>query len=106
MVNEPGLVLADEPTGNLDRETGEHIADVLYQLVADRGATLISVTHDPTYAQLADRRVSLRDGQLSMSLKREVKLAWWLGTPGSSSHAAVIGLLEHRGSQLDCGEWL
>ena len=64
LIAEPVLVLADEPTGNLDRETGEYIAELLFNLVQQRGATLVTVTHDPSFAALADRQVTLRDGRV------------------------------------------
>ena len=64
LIAEPVLVLADEPTGNLDRETGDRIAELLFKLVQDRGATLITVTHDPAFAALADRQVTLVDGKV------------------------------------------
>lgn len=60
----PGLVLADEPTGNLDVDTGSAIADLLFGLVAERRTTLILVTHDPAMAARADRTVRLADGRI------------------------------------------
>lgn len=60
----PALLLADEPTGNLDGATGRVVLDLLAALRAEEGATLIVVTHDPAVANLADRRIHLRDGRL------------------------------------------
>ncbi|WP_264272980.1 putative ABC transporter ATP-binding protein YbbA [Duffyella gerundensis] len=60
----PGLLFADEPTGNLDRKTGEHIVDLLFSLNRDTGTTLILVTHDEQLAARCDRRLRLRDGKL------------------------------------------
>lgn len=60
----PALLLADEPTGNLDGETGRLVLDLLVGMRADQGATLIVVTHDPAVAELADRRIHLRDGRM------------------------------------------
>ncbi len=60
----PALLLADEPTGNLDGATGRVVLDLLVAMRADEGATLVLVTHDPAVAALADRRVHLRDGRI------------------------------------------
>jgi predicted ABC-type transport system involved in lysophospholipase L1 biosynthesis ATPase subunit len=61
-MNEPGLLLADEPTGNLDRTTGQGVLDVLCALARERGMTMVVVTHDPATAARADRSVRLVDG--------------------------------------------
>lgn len=61
----PGLLFADEPTGNLDRHTGERIADLLFSLNRDHATTLILVTHDEQLAARCQRRLRLRDGKLS-----------------------------------------
>jgi putative ABC transport system ATP-binding protein len=60
----PTLLLADEPTGNLDSATGASIIELLLQLRQERGSTLLLVTHDPALATHADRVVSLLDGRL------------------------------------------
>lgn len=60
----PALLFADEPTGNLDRQTGDKIADLLFSLNREHGTTLILVTHDPLLAARCDRRLLLVDGQL------------------------------------------
>lgn len=62
LVVEPVLVLADEPTGNLDHETGEGVLDLLEKLVPDRGATLLLVTHSKEAAARASRVLELDDG--------------------------------------------
>lgn len=60
----PAVLFADEPTGNLDRQTGDRIADLLFSLNRDSGTTLILVTHDPELAARCDRTLLLRDGKL------------------------------------------
>jgi predicted ABC-type transport system involved in lysophospholipase L1 biosynthesis ATPase subunit len=64
LITEPDLLLADEPTGNLDSATGEAILAVLGDVVSDVGATLVMVTHDPGVAARAGRVLHLRDGRL------------------------------------------
>jgi putative ABC transport system ATP-binding protein len=61
---EPRVILADEPTGNLDSRTGTEIIETLAGLAADRGATVIVATHDIGLAGRAQRRLAMRDGQL------------------------------------------
>ena len=58
------LLLADEPTGNLDAENGGRVLDLMLGLQRDRGATLILVTHDPSLAAMADRTIRLHDGRV------------------------------------------
>lgn len=60
----PALLLADEPTGNLDGATGRVVLDMLVAMRAEEGATLVLVTHDPAVAGLADRRIHLLDGHI------------------------------------------
>jgi putative ABC transport system ATP-binding protein len=60
----PSLLLADEPTGNLDGATGRVVLDLLTEMRETAGATLVLVTHDPAVADLADRRIHLRDGRI------------------------------------------
>ncbi|HWE76405.1 MAG TPA: ABC transporter ATP-binding protein [Stellaceae bacterium] len=61
---EPSLLLADEPTGNLDGETGQQVIDLLFALHAKRGTTLLLITHDPALAARCDRIIHLRDGHI------------------------------------------
>ena len=63
LANDPSIVLADEPTGNLDSSTGRHIMDLLLGIHRSRRTTLILVTHDAELAALADERLVLRDGR-------------------------------------------
>jgi putative ABC transport system ATP-binding protein len=64
IVSNPAILVADEPTGNLDEKTGESIIDLLFALKRDRGATLVLVTHDLNLARLCDRMVRLRSGHI------------------------------------------
>ena len=63
LANDPPIVLADEPTGNLDSTTGRHIMDLLLNVRRTRKSTLVLVTHDAELASLADTRLVLRDGR-------------------------------------------
>jgi putative ABC transport system ATP-binding protein len=63
LANDPPIVLADEPTGNLDTANGRHIMDLLRGIHATRGTTVVLVTHDAELAALADGRLVLRDGR-------------------------------------------
>ena len=64
LANEPGLLLADEPTGNLDSVSQDEILRLLHRLRAERGLTLLMVTHSPDVARSCDRVVRMRDGQI------------------------------------------
>ena len=64
LMNEPRLILADEPTGNLDRSTGAQLLDLLFGIVRDNGRAMVIVTHDPAVAERCDRRLRLQDGVL------------------------------------------
>ena len=62
MVNQPEIIFADEPTGNLDSTTGEKIEELLFNLNRDKNITLIIVTHDPELAARCDRQIHIKDG--------------------------------------------
>jgi putative ABC transport system ATP-binding protein len=64
LINHPKLLLADEPTGNLDSRTGEEIVDLLLELRARHGTTIVLATHDSQVAARCDRVVRLRDGRV------------------------------------------
>jgi putative ABC transport system ATP-binding protein len=62
VATDPAILVADEPTGNLDEKTGQSIIDLMFRLKRERGSTLVLVTHDPGLAALCDRQVRLRSG--------------------------------------------
>ena len=64
LANQPPILLADEPTGNLDTTTGQQIIELLLSINRDRGTTLVLVTHDPDLARVADMSIALRDGRV------------------------------------------
>ena len=64
-VTEPRLLFADEPTGNLDSETGEHVIELLFQMNRERGTTLVLVTHDAELAKRCDRRLHISAGAIT-----------------------------------------
>jgi len=65
LMNGPSVLLADEPTGNLDQETGTAVLDLLLDLGRTHGTTLVIVTHDPDVAAKAGRIVEMKDGRIS-----------------------------------------
>lgn len=69
LVTEPAIVLADEPTGNLDSRAGDEILNLLRQLCDELGQTIVMVTHDPLGASRADRVVFLKDGRIIDEMK-------------------------------------
>jgi len=64
LVNDPSVLLCDEVTGNLDSKTGDEIMHLLRELNKEQGKTFVIVTHDPAVAQMTDRLVHIRDGQI------------------------------------------
>jgi predicted ABC-type transport system involved in lysophospholipase L1 biosynthesis ATPase subunit len=64
LMNDPALILADEPTGNLDRATGTQVLDLLFGITRDRGHALVVVTHAPDVAARCDRVLALEDGRI------------------------------------------
>jgi putative ABC transport system ATP-binding protein len=69
LVTDPAIIMADEPTGNLDSKAGADIMNLLLGLNRDRGVTLIIVTHDPDIAAQTNRTVTIRDGQVQSDQK-------------------------------------
>lgn len=76
-INEPKILFADEPTGNLDTETGEHIEDLIFELNEKQGTTLVLVTHDLELAKKCDRIIKLKNGQVfeDSAVEREPEAA-------------------------------
>lgn len=64
LIHQPALIVADEPTGNLDNQTGDAVADLLFELNQENEATLLLVTHDPALAARCQRQVRLHEGTL------------------------------------------
>lgn len=72
LINEPSVIFADEPTGNLDSATGEVVEDILFDLHRSQGLTLVVVTHDPDLAARAGREMSIRDGRIDSDVRRSL----------------------------------
>ena len=65
IVGNPKLLLADEPTGNLDQETGAHVIELMFGIARERGTAILLITHDPSLARKADRQLRMNEGHLS-----------------------------------------
>lgn len=73
LVNDPSMILADEPTGNLDTKTGEIVLSTFQKLNRDHGRTIILITHEPDVAEHADRIIFIRDGKLVSDSTTHIK---------------------------------
>ena len=82
LANDPEIILADEPTGNLDSESGAAILALLRELCTQDGKTVILVTHDPEAAEISDRIIRLRDGRVDTRPPRHAE-----GSSGGAGHA-------------------
>ncbi|MDA0377891.1 MAG: ABC transporter ATP-binding protein [Bacteroidetes bacterium] len=74
-INRPDILFADEPTGNLDSETGEHVVDLLFRLNREAGTTLVLVTHDLDLAAMTDRIIRLHGGKVVSDTRTATALA-------------------------------
>ena len=68
LVNDPAILLADEPTGNLDSHAGKEIMGLILSMNRERGTTIIIVTHDPNIAAQTQRVIRLRDGEIEVAV--------------------------------------
>jgi ABC-type lipoprotein export system ATPase subunit len=104
LAHRPRLLLADEPTGELDRDNADSIFALIQELAADYGTTVLVVTHDPTAARFADRAVRIRDGRVSEELRAAgadqivVGRGGWLRLPEELLREA--GIREHAEAEL------
>lgn len=73
-INNPRILFADEPTGNLDTETGEYIEDLIFELNKKQGTTLVMVTHDLELAKKCDRIIRLKNGQVIEDTHAEIEI--------------------------------
>ena len=85
--NHPSILLADEPTGNLDSKNGRHVFDLMLKLNRRRGATLLLITHDHELAALADRRIALRDGRVVSDSGAQEPASGTTGADGAAGEA-------------------
>lgn len=69
LANDPSIILADEPTGNLDTKNGTIVFDIFSRLAREEGRTVVTVTHDPTLAARCDREIYIVDGRVGMAVK-------------------------------------
>ncbi|MBU3934840.1 ABC transporter ATP-binding protein [Patescibacteria group bacterium] len=76
LANDPEIIVADEPTGNLDSSTGKIIMDALVKLHKEQKKTIIVVTHDPTIARYSENVINIRDGQIVKNHSQEAKVLW------------------------------
>ena len=71
LANDPLILLADEPTGNLDSVASTHVRDILRNLTRESDKSVVAVTHDPDFASVADRRIGIVDGRIDMAWRPE-----------------------------------
>jgi lipoprotein-releasing system ATP-binding protein len=70
LINNPKIILADEPTGNLDSDTTETIYELMRKINQDFGTTFIIITHDRKIAEKADRIVEIKDGRINLDIRK------------------------------------
>ena len=100
LANQPPLLLADEPTGELDTHTSEEIFDLFASLNSELGVTVIIVTHDPAIAARVDRVVAIRDGRIATETFRHLEYGAAARAPpptaNTPSSTAVAAYRFHR----------
>jgi putative ABC transport system ATP-binding protein len=94
LVNDPILILADEPTGNLDTHSSDEILTLLHSLHEDRGRTIVMVTHEPDVAQHTTRILHIRDGKLASDDKNHHQVG---NGNGNGKHATSTGAPKQKG---------
>jgi macrolide transport system ATP-binding/permease protein len=106
LINGPGMILADEPTGNLDSRTSNEIMDVLRALNREQGVTIIVVTHDPSIAAHTDRIVTMRDGRIVTDEPVVHEATAVEGAaPAVGSRFPAPARADHRGSVRMVASW-
>jgi putative ABC transport system ATP-binding protein len=75
-VNDPEMVIADEPTGNLDSITGKKVMEILTDFHKKEGKTVVVVTHDPNIASYSEKIVNIKDGQITVNHQQAAKVLW------------------------------
>lgn len=105
LINEPRLILADEPTGNLDSQSGQEVTMVLHDVARDRGCSVVLVTHDPRVEEVADRILWLEDGAFR---DRKAEQHSWVRDPVCGMRVdewTATLFAEHRGERyLFCSQ--
>jgi putative ABC transport system ATP-binding protein len=100
LINQPPLILADEPTGNLDSQSGQEVAMILHDVARDAGCAVILVTHDPRVEEIADRILWLEDGALR---DRHAERHSWVRCPVCGMRVdewTALHVAEHEGRRI------
>ncbi|MGC1676593.1 MAG: ABC transporter permease, partial [Candidatus Binataceae bacterium] len=101
LINQPSIVLADEPTGNLDSTSSSEIMEIITRLNREQGITIILVTHDPDIGAFADRTISFRDGQVVSDTRKPDARMPIIGTGAPGAAVAAVDETETAPSAAD-----